>query len=724
MYAIKNILTTLLVLFICVAASGQFSEKKLKDKANLYFKNEKYFEALQLYQKYDKIKNNNEDVKLRLGICYYFNNDVTKSIDYLSSLVYNQSKPSSAAYFYLGAAYHSNQEFKKAITNYKLFLKNSPSNNPNRRAIKDEIKRCAYASKISHQPKLAVVENLGENVNTVGDDFAPVQSPNVQKKLYFSSSRKGNLGGLRDKKGELDDLRGKYSSDVFSVIIQNGEWTNPKRLNNLINSPQNDVALDFNESGTAMLLFKGFDLFSGQILIDSFQPIEEKPLFPPQFKAPIVAERGDGFPCFFNDSTIVFSSRITGGYGGSDLYITQFSNGKWSSPQNLGETINTPYDETTPYLANDGRTLYYSSNTTDGIGGFDIYKTIFNDFKKIWAKPLNLGIPINSPKDDDFFRLNNDGTQGYFSSSRKEGYGERDIYVAYFKTQNMEQLVISNPTSFHTIAFGGKNNDSFVPTGEEVAFQGEKLIFEVSPIYYEKEKDVLSPTNISELNKVVKLLAEYPQLKIELIGNSDNEDQAQFSLYFSIKRSEQVANYLIKSGVEPSNIIVKGCGANFPIATNAFGGAPNLLGQRMNRRIDIKIFNTQRMPVNVISKKPKIEKAMIASKGIFYNKSIKGLSYKVQVAEIKQNYNSDLITKYPDATVESKADSPYYNYTVGLYQTFDSAEALRKELQRQGITIAEVIPYLDGIRISEDESKAQSVYFPDLLNFIDSASQH
>ena len=173
-----------------------------------------------------------------------------------------------------------------------------------------------------------------------------------------------------------------------------------------------------------------------------------------------------------------------------------------------------------------------------------------------------------------------------------------------------------------------------------------------------------------------------------------------------------------------SNILLKGCGSNFPIAKNVFGDTPNLLGQRLNRRIDFKVFNIQRIPINFIVKNPNVEQGMIASKGVYYGKAIKGLSYKVQVAEIKQNYNSRMIVDYPDAMVESSADSQYYKYTIGLYQTFESANYLRKELQRQGITIAEVIPYINGIRLSESESASQSASYPDLLNFMDSASQN
>ena len=154
---------------------------------------------------------------------------------------------------------------------------------------------------------------------------------------------------------------------------------------------------------------------------------------------------------------------------------------------------------------------------------------------------------------------------------------------------------------------------------------------------------------------------------------------------------------MVPPEIKPSNILLKGCGSNFPIAKNIFGDTPNLLGQRLNRRIDFKIFNTQRVPVNFIAKQANVEQGMIGSKGLYYSKVIKGLSYKVQVAEIKHNYNSRVIVDYPDAMVESSADSKFYRYTIGLYKTFESANYLRKELQRQGITTAEVVAFAESL---------------------------
>ena len=127
--------------------------------------------------------------------------------------------------------------------------------------------------------------------------------------------------------------------------------------------------------------------------------------------------------------------------------------------------------------------------------------------------------------------------------------------------------------------------------------------------------------------------------------------------------------------------------------------------------------------MNVLSELPKVEKAMASNKGLFYKRAIKGLSYKVQVAEIKQNYNSSIIVDFPDATVETTANSKYYRYSVGLYQTFESAEILRKNLIRQGVTIAKVVPYVNGLPLSQQEWESQTTNFPDLMNFIANVSQ-
>ncbi|MFZ9028693.1 MAG: OmpA family protein, partial [Crocinitomicaceae bacterium] len=123
-----------------------------------------------------------------------------------------------------------------------------------------------------------------------------------------------------------------------------------------------------------------------------------------------------------------FVSSRPGGYGGRDIYrIVKLPNGNWSEPINLGPEINTPYDEDSPFIAVDNKTLYYSSNGKTSMGGFDIFRTI-RDENDVWSPPMNLGFPINSTGDDVFYTTTADGLRGYLSSYRKGGMGEKDIY--------------------------------------------------------------------------------------------------------------------------------------------------------------------------------------------------------------------------------------------------------------------------------------------------------
>jgi outer membrane protein OmpA-like peptidoglycan-associated protein len=125
--------------------------------------------------------------------------------------------------------------------------------------------------------------------------------------------------------------------------------------------------------------------------------------------------------------TLYFTSEAKGGVGGVDIYKSQkVSDGVWGKPENLGPNINTVYDEDAPFLSDDGNTLYFASRGHPGYGNFDIYKsTLVNG---VWGKPENLGAPINSPAHDIFMVQNRDGNIGFFSSGRKGGKGDMDIY--------------------------------------------------------------------------------------------------------------------------------------------------------------------------------------------------------------------------------------------------------------------------------------------------------
>ncbi len=722
------------VLWICCMFTGfsslaQGSAKKLKSEGLTYFDHQQYRQALNMFLKYQRIKKGDLEVYYKTGVAYYHTNQLPEARKILLNLIENGKKANPKAYYYLGKIEQAALDFKSAIKQYKQYLRHTKPNQSDRNSVKDAIRRCASGLRASRQEELAVVENLGEEVNGTGDDFGPVKSPNYDDKIYFSTSRKGNIGGLRDKNGLRDSKHGNYNADIYSSVIINGRWSATMPLSSLINSPRHDVLLDFNSNGSVMYFFKGGNLREGQILVDTFsQQSEGRMLFPTScLVSPVAPENGDGALFFFNDSTLLFSSHRNGGYGGYDLYITAYRAGQWSEPENLGPAINSAYDETSPFLSKDGRTLYFSSNNRKSIGGMDVFKTYFDESTRSWNRPANLGLPINSAADDSYFRLTPDGLKAFFSSSRKDGFGKLDIYIAYFKTAQSEQLA-ALPNLFTDSGrqdVAGQHISSG-PTGTEgtnghvSSVHGEMRQFEFPLLFYKSDDDVLNSANLRTLNKVVQLLKAYPQVQLALNSHSDASGPLEFSIYFSIKRAEKVAQYLVEQGIDADRIELQGSGPNYPIAKNLIKGEASAHGQKFNRRIELIFFNLENQPLQISYDRPNLN-AYADPSNEYYKKLTEGLSYKIQIAAIKQMYNSPVFLAYPDPMVEKSADMDTYRYTVGLYKTFSSANQLRSELVRQGIKDAFVVPYIDGRRINRSEAVKRMPEHRDLLQFLSSS---
>jgi hypothetical protein len=157
-----------------------------------------------------------------------------------------------------------------------------------------------------------------------------------------------------------------------------------------------------------------------------------------------------------------FSSDREGGFGGRDIYrITKLPNGKWSAPMNLGPTINSAYDEDSPFISIDNKTLYFSHNGEKSIGGFDVFISVMNDENQSWSDPINLGVPLNSTGDDIYYTTTANGLTGFYTSFRSDGYGEKDIY----EVRN-DYLGIKNAT----VLIGKVISTTNEPIPEDVAF--------------------------------------------------------------------------------------------------------------------------------------------------------------------------------------------------------------------------------------------------------------
>lgn len=717
---------------IGVAQSGA---KQLKADGERYYVNGKYPEALNLFLKYQRLKSTDKDTRLKIGHCFLETNEVDEALKYFEALIGAEKKIPELAFYYKARALHVQHKFKEAAIAYKAFLSaTSKKGHPFRDAAKDALLRCVNGFNLTDLSQQVIVENLGELVNDSGDDLAPVLSPNYDNRVYFSSSRTGNVGGLRLEDGTRDDVFGKSKTDMFVCnIVNGGQWGGARPLNPLLNSSKNDIILDFNSDGSVLYYFNGVSLTSGETFVDTFaaDPSAQRP----HFYSPVIAEEGDVDLYFFNDTTILFSSDRSGGYGGKDLYICSFSYGRWLTPTNLGPTINSAYDEVTPFLAADGRTLYFSSNNLKSMGNLDIFRSRFNDASSSWSTPENLGIPFNSAREDAYFKLSSDGMKSFFSSSRMESIGRRDIYIGYFSSSRGEQR-LSNPAIFTEVLYGNdtsepdligstdtnNSSDGWTPTGTATSSQDIEE-YRFANLTFDQNGTVLTKENKIILEEVAVLLRKYPSIKLELVSHSDPSGQAKFDLYFSAKRAEEITDYLIGKGCNPGSIYVRGCGAAYPIAKNRTEGGVSDIGKKLNRRIELVFHRTSGKPVNIEMEEYKVPAFIKSTEWDSYNNTVQGLSYKIQIAEIKQMYNGDLLTKLPNATIETNGATDSYQYTVGLFRNFSSARTLQLELSRQNIIGAFVVPYIDGLRASIGDAKVFATAYPDLYNYLRSVEE-
>lgn len=727
-----RIIYCLLVFLFLVPLSknyAQVSGSKIKSSAQDFFKKEKYTEALDLFQKYQRLQPDDVSVIAPIGICQYMQSDIKSAIRNLQIVVANSKKPEAEHIYYLARAQHAASRFEAAAKNYKLFLKNA-GNHPYRRMVKDFIRRCDAGLRLIGAEELAIVENLGGRVNSVYDEIAPLLSPNYNNKLYFASARYGSIGGLRDAEGNQDNEYGSFRTDMFSTYEKNGQWGQPESMPGLLNTARNDVILDFAMNGQVLVFFKSNDLISGEILVDTFG-VEDQKLFPERFKGPLSPEQGDGQLYFFNDTTILFSGRRAEGYGGLDIYITRYSLGKWQTPINLGPEINTPYDEANPFLSKDGRSLYFSSNRLTSMGGMDIFMARYYDQQEKWAEPKNLGAPINSPGDDTYFRIDNTGLKAFFSSERDGGYGGSDIYLAYFKQKRNEQLSISRPnlfidvpayrrsvreesTMFDPPPVIASNTDNVeIPTTAKYIFR---------PLYVGTNDQVLSPGNTQMMDKIKNLMQANPQLNLVLTGHGDGKSPADFELYFSVKRAEKVADYLMQNGVEPNRILVRGVGVQYPYLKMSIESGPQINVDKFNRRIEYYFTGLEGSGIVIEMEEQRLRDNLKDPAREALQNLEKGLYYRVQVAAVGQNFNGLKNFRDEDWIVQRPADGLSLKYMVGAVRTFKEALMLKNNIVEGGQPGAFVIPFLNGYSLKRSEILQLAQKYPDLQSYLGSGN--
>jgi outer membrane protein OmpA-like peptidoglycan-associated protein len=715
---ISRFIIPILLLFAIEKTHAQ-PLSKLKDDALLFYQKGKYAEALELLTRFDELKTGDLAVQSALGVSAYQVNKLPLAKTYLLQAAAAEAKIDPSVFLILGRVFHAELNFREAVKYYKKFLAIVDDKHPERRRVVGDVRRCAAGLKIVVQPELALVENLGENVNSRFDELAPIQSPTFEDRLYFSAGREDSEGGLRDAEGKSDPKNGRFFNDIYFTEVGGADWSMPSRIDNqLLNTARNEQLLDITNEGKTLIFFRSLNNFSGDILVDTFKTNDQTRNLPPMLDVPMKPENGDNSLYLFNDSLLIFSARNrTDGLGGSDLYYAIRREGIWFPAKNLGSGVNSPFDETAPFLAKDGRTLYFSSNSYNSMGGFDIFRSRFDDDSLRFLPAENLGKGINSSGDDLYFRLTPDGLRGYFSSTRKDGFGGHDLYNALFKTMQREQGSPLTPIAFHLVE-DYKAALALLKANEPKVAKITEV--KVAPLFYDVDEDLLRGGNLKELRNLLQIVKQFPSLKVVLTVNSTVGEKTGFDLYFSMKRVEKVAKYLIDNGLQNEQILLKSVGAEYPIAQSSINGQPNPAGDKLNRRVDIELRDmaTPPAPVKVNVDDPIVSQFMVNTAGDKLKQHRTGLSYKVFIIASKRIYDNEILAKYGDAMMETSNFDGNYLYTVGLSFDYAAADKMRRDLLKDNIRDAVVVPYMDGMRLGADEAKKWTNKYPDLLKYL------
>ena len=404
-----------------VFAQKQGDINKKLDKADKYFRVRNYENALPIYLEVAKSKEIDVPLSYKIGICYYEAeqlSDQVKSIPYLQKVVAKDKKnyPKDLSHK-LARMYHKNNQLPKAIATLESYIKSVDTYNKKlHKELKNELKIYNNAFMALTSQKEVKISTMDSGINSEYTEYNPVVSTDQTVMAYTV---------LKPNNDKLTSSQ-KYVEEIY-VSYRNigGKWSAPQMIP--INSKFNVGTAGISPDGENMLIFVGSANNTGSIYRIKRESTNEWSQ-PSPLNRGINSDYLESTASISPDGkTMYFASNRPGGYGGMDVYKAKKNrDGKWDKPQNLGPVINSKYDEDAPYIHPDGKTLFFTSNGLNSIGGNDIFKTVY--VGKKWQEPKNMGYPINTTADDNYFTLTADGSVGYFSSNRLGGKGGQDIY--------------------------------------------------------------------------------------------------------------------------------------------------------------------------------------------------------------------------------------------------------------------------------------------------------
>ncbi len=611
---------------------------KLSTKTMKYIKNQEYDKAEKSIRQIFLIDSGYAKAYIYLGDLYSLKLQAKKSADAYNKAISLYKKPKSMLYFLAAEEEMKCSRYEAAKRNYELYLSGFSSTAPLLKEVNRQLINCEFSIEASKNPMKFYPINMGENINSEWDEYLPTLTAD-ETEFIFTVRRPRDENTICALCATEEDF--------YSSLKENGVWQPRQPLGPPINTNYNEGAQSISPDGRYLFYtlcntdfgYGSCDLYWAKRIGDRWGRSRN-------FGSPVNTKFWESQPTIAPDGkTIYFASNRPGGEGGIDIWKTEMiEEGVFSEPVNLGPPINTPDDETAPFIHADGRTLYFASNGHPGFGGRDIFFSTLS-FDGEWQVPINLGTPINTPDDEINIVINAVGTIGYFSSDREGGFGGQDLYyfelderirptpVTYIKGMVQDATSLS-PLETKIELIDLDNNQILTSTtsdpvtGEFLAciltganvmmnvshphypfysenFQISKVHSEIEPyeknillrrpdigttfvlrnIFFDFDKSDLLSASYVELNNLIHYLKSNKTIIIEIGGHTDNKGTVAYNDKLSLERAEAVYNYLLSKDISKERLSYKGYGEAFPIASN-----DNEEGRAKNRRTEFKII--------------------------------------------------------------------------------------------------------------------------------------
>jgi hypothetical protein len=626
-------LQLLALVIFSLAASAQSSDemKNIFAQAESYYLYEEYELANQLYILLETPDNLN--IKYKIGTCYLnIPGEKEKSIPYLEEAVKNASYDSKTesfkekrapldAYFSLAKAYMINNELEKGLATLETFNKlaretTKKGGMKNLEYIDQQIQACKNAMQYKENPVVFSKKLLGSDFTQGAINDNPAVSFDGNTIVY--TERRGIV------------------NVIFFSKKERGKWQSPIEITPQLNAGEDCSSCSLNYDGTELFLYKtdNYDgaIYSSNYVDGAWTPIKKlNKNINTKFYESHAAISADG-------KKLYFTSNRDGGQGNLDIYVSEKDgSGDWGVAVNLGASINTPFNEDTPFITQNDSVLYFCSEGHSSMGGYDNFKSL--RIGSAWKTPSNLGFPINTTDDDKFFQPLNNGKNAYYSMTTD--YKKRDIFYIGMGATDINQLFeikgkfsLSDTTinfdenySIHLI---NRNSGDTIDVGFPNKYTG-LYSFTVVPGNFK-----LIYTGLGYFPQTIDttILSDYPSLTL--------------NLDVSLKRDTSIKEVVVAPIVYDK--------INLSLIPTVSAIDTSILIRNMNVN-DVSDNNVKDTDI------------------LYYTVQVIALHNPVDVSYFR--YISDMKVMYND-------DDKFYRYTTGRFSTREEAYALRLELIRKG----------------------------------------